>query len=198
MQLGLSGNEVLDYVYDEATNSLRVISVGGDIISSNGTIFTMLTPVTVVGIATENSMIGNGIGSNTLLANSLKVGDTIRMDFSHRLSSGNGQNSTVRIKLGSVTLVTNNANLTNGLNSNRFGGYVDFTVTAIGVNGKVKVVGQSTVVQNNTSVLVRDLDNVVETVIDTTKDNVVDFTYQFGAVNASNSIVSHQVLIRKL
>lgn len=173
------------------------ISLGGGS-GVSGILFNMSGTVTNSNTAAEISMIGGGLGDRTIKADSLKVGDTIRLDFSHRLSSGNGQSSTVRLKLGVVTIETNTATLPNGLSATKFGGYVDIMVTAIGTSGKVKVIGDSKVVQNNSAVLSRDLDNTTETTVNTTIDNVIDFTYQYLSANASNICVSHQMLLRKL
>ena len=79
------------------------------------------------------------MGTKTLGSSNLKVGRIIRTDFSNKLSSGNGQSSTVRVKLGNTTIVSNIQALPNGLNGNPFIGYIDLVVIQEGVNGLVRV-----------------------------------------------------------
>ena len=79
------------------------------------------------------------MGTKTLTTSNLKVGRIIRIDFSNKLSSGNGQSSTIRVKLGNTTIVSNTQPLPNGLNGNLFIGYIDLVVIAEEVNGLVRV-----------------------------------------------------------
>ena len=74
-----------------------------------------------------------------MTTSNLKVGRIIRIDFSNRLSTGNGQSSTIRVKWGSTEIVTNTQTLPKRFNGNLFIGYIDLVVIAEEVNGLVRV-----------------------------------------------------------
>lgn len=219
-----NGEEVLSQSYDEVEGAIRVITLGytklesdtlfvakkeGWDLSDNNysdqdkvkvdgvevTQYNQLGGVTISNKATEESLIGTGNGSNYITADQFKVGRIIRLEFSNILSSGNNQSSTVRIKLGNISLVTNLATLPNGLSSSLFLGTVDMIVLANGINGIVRVVGKSDVVNNQLSTLVRNLSSIGDIAINLSVGLDVDFTYQFTQANTSNVCISKKVLI---
>ena len=119
------------------------------------------------------------MGTKTLATSNLKVGRIIHIDFSNKLSSGNGQSSTLRVKLGSTEIVTNTQTLPNGLNGNLFIGCIDLVVIAEGINGLVRATGKSDVVNNQLNVLTRALESVGDISIDLSQPLDVDFTYSY-------------------
>ena len=158
-------------------------------------IFSMTGGVTLTNTIIETSMLDGGVGSKIIPANTLKVGDIIRVEFTCQLTCGTSQSSTIRIKLGNSTLVTSTAQLPNNLAANLFEGSVDILILSLGTNGTAKILGRSIVQQNNLAGLIRDLNNVALTQINTEIDNAVDFTYQWATASASNINVSHRALI---
>lgn len=161
-------------------------------------LFNMTGKVTIpVSDTTETSMLDGGVGSKTIRANSLRVGDIIQIDFAHALSSGTTQQSTVKIKFGDVTLVSNTSNLPNGLVNNSFNGTVRIIITEIGTTSKCRIVGQSTVIQGGLAALVRNYNVLNDITIDTTIDNDIDWTYKFNASNVNNTITSLFLDIKK-
>ena len=54
------------------------------------TLFSMTGGVTISNTANELSLLDGGVGTKTLATSNLKVGRIIHIDFSNKLSNGNG------------------------------------------------------------------------------------------------------------
>ena len=132
------------------------------------------------------------MGTKTLGSSNLKVGRIIRTDFSNKLSSGNGQSSTVRVKLGNTTIVSNIQALPNGLNGNPpLHWLYRFSCNP----RRSKWTGKSDVVNNQLNVLTRALESVGDISIDLSQPLDVDLTYQYGAVDVANVCISRKATI---
>ena len=102
------------------------------------------------------------------------------------IGTGIGQTSTIKLKLGNITIISNLAILPNSLNGSLFLGSMDIIVLASGINGIIRVVGKSDVVNNQLSALVRNLSSIGDIAMDLSIGLDVDLTYQFTEANTSN------------
>ena len=102
------------------------------------------------------------------------------------IGTGIGQTSTIKLKLGNITIISNLAILPNSLDGSLFLCSMDIIVLASGINGIIRVVGKSDVVNNQLSTLVRNLSSIGDIAMDLSIGLDVDLTYQFTEANTSN------------
>lgn len=165
--------------------SVRPIMSGG---------FTMITPVTVANTTTESTLIGAGLGSLTVAANSASVGQSSHSVMSGNLSITGSPTLTIRLKGGPsgtttlatfpITLSTIGANSAWKLTS-------DYTVKAIGAAGTASLYINSTFIVFDTlnpPTYAHFELNI--TTYDSTVINTLSVTAQWSAASASNTITS--------
>lgn len=171
---------------------------GGSGLGKSEKLFVMTGGVTLTNSTVETSMLDGGIGSNIIPANTLKIGDILEFYWFSRLTCGTSQQSYVRIKIGGVTLKEHLATLPNNLNANMFEGTVKIVILSEGVGGTCRISGSSEVLQNNLTGLKRDLGNTDIKPINTTIDNVFDFTYQWFTASIGNINTSYASNLLKI
>jgi hypothetical protein len=139
---------------------------------------------------TETSLFDGGVGSLVLPKNTLKVGDTVRMRLMGYLSCTNGDNATVKIKIGASELIAN----TSAYPATATGVFVeflfDFTVRSIGSAGTVMGQGRTGYQASPGfgTFTARGLTMTSAVAINTEIDNLIDLTYTFGTARVGNTI----------
>ena len=158
-------------------------------------IYKALAPV-VVTSTTESTLFSptyKGVG-RLIPANTLKVGDVIIFKNNGFFTTTTGATSSFRVKFGGTTLFTQNVTYAN----NRTNYYIELelitTIRAIGTTGVIIAQG-SAMIQNNSSygIEVNPLVTLVPITINTTVDNLLDLTFQWGttgqSITVSNAIL---------
>ena len=135
---------------------------------------------------TETTMIPTTIrGTKTIRTEQFEAGSTYKIFGYCQLTTGANQTGTIRVKIGSTTLVSESATLTSNLSSARAKFEIIVTITAIGASGKAGVSGDltifNTIPPNLGNVVGRAIATASDVTIDTTANRDIDVTYQFGA-----------------
>ena len=158
------------------------------------------TSTPIANTTVESSLVGPGVGTLTVPANSFKVGDSFTFKMCGRLSCAN--NETIHIRLKSNGIVIADAGIFQmKITTDKFFELVaDFTVTKIGAAGVAElfVNGQYSYNQNANSQL--DGTNfalISNTTFDTTITNSLTITAQWGLANIANSIQSQNFVLNK-
>ncbi|MBI3308224.1 MAG: hypothetical protein HYZ79_02495, partial [Candidatus Melainabacteria bacterium] len=152
-----------------------------DSIPASSTLFASTANVSIDGMSsTETSIIGSGVGSLTIGANTLSVGDTLRIKAAGQYNTdGAAGSGTIKLKFGGTTLITST---TQALPNQITGSWsIDCIVTirAIGASGTAQPRGLT--ILSTTSGTVSSIDmGVNSTTVDTTAANAVDLTWQWS------------------
>lgn len=159
------------------------------------------TPIT--NTIAETSLINGGVGTLSVPANGFKVGDSFRAIVAGVLNAGNNQEITIKVKAGnnsSIILVNSGAKSISNISNNVFSLNIDFTVRALGAAGTASIVTLGTFHYTKTSNGVTEgfaFNQVDSTNFDTTINNTLDITVQWGAASTSNSIFSDIFVLNK-
>jgi len=157
------------------------------------------TPIT--GTTTESTLINGGVGTLTVPANTFSVGDSFRGDFGGVLSTANNQTIRIRIKSGSTIFVDSGLQTINNVSNNVWSLSIDFTVRQLGAAGTASIVTLATFNYAKTvngTVEGFSFNSVNNTTFDTTINNTLDVTVQWGSANAGNSIYSDIFILNKI
>lgn len=167
-------------------------ATGPSTAGGSSTIFVGSTPVTVTASAETTLSQSTGTGSATIAANTLSVGQVIRIRFHGVFSTPLMAPSPVfRLKYGSTVLVSQTVGgLVGSLTNAGWDAEFYITVLSLGASGTVEVQGVMNVesVTGNTGVATHyALDNTAAITIDTTTGNAIALTIQIGATGSSFS-----------
>lgn len=179
-------------IYCDGTN---MVPGGGHADASGslagGLIFASTATATVANTTTEGSLIGGGVGVQTLPANTLTVGKSVRLQARGLLSTAAVPgNLTIAFKLGSTTVVTTGAFAVTGALTDLLW-ELDVLLTCRTVGGTGTVFAQG-MFRYLTAALGNlqgsELVATGTTTIDTTASQLVDSTADWATADASNSI----------
>ncbi len=151
----------------------------------------------------ETSLINGGVGTLSVPANGFQVGDSFRAVIAGVLNAANNQTITIKVKAGnnaSIILVNSGAKPISNIAADVFSLNIDFTVRALGAAGTASIVTLGTFHYTKTSNGVTEgfaFNQVDSTNFDTTIDNELDITVQWGAASTSNSIFSDIFVLNK-
>lgn len=155
----------------------------------------------VVNTTVETGLINGGVGVLFVPANNFRVGDSFVAKINGKISALNNEHLTIKIKAnediianpGPITLVS--------ASNNYYDLELHFTVRAIGPSGTAQLMTSGWFLYNKASNNVPErigFESLDATNFDTTIDNQLDITVQWGAASASNSIDSHLFNLYKI
>lgn len=177
-----------DFWYD-TTQKTFASMVNGATSYLSGVIFNQNSSVTVANSTTETSLLGTGLGSATLPANFATAGRSIRVRSYGYISNTATPSATLRIKVGSVTILTSTGSLPSGLSNALVEFDFTFRFATIGATGTIIGQGSTKITSGAfVSSVGRPLVMTAPVTIDTTVGNLLDVTYQWGTASASNTI----------
>lgn len=158
--------------------------------------FTQGASVTVASTAAETTLVSaTGIGGVELLKNGFVVGKTYRVTAYGYYSNTSTPTLTLKFKFGSTVVASTGAVTTAASASNRvFKFEALVTVRSLGASGTV--LGQCNLVDNASTITVTPV--TAATTIDTTTNQVVNVTAQWGASSASNTITLTNLVLEEL
>jgi hypothetical protein len=149
--------------------------------------------VIVSGTTIENTLIGSGVGFITIPENGFSVGDSFSASLSGFISCGNNETIRIRVKSGSVIFLDSSTQTQPSLNNDLWELFINFTIRQIGVAGNASIVSSGTfhtTKKNSTSVQGFSFSGLNNTTFDTTLNNTLDITVEWGSSNSNNKIYS--------
>lgn len=158
-------------------------------------LFTQSEAVTLANSTTETTLVGTGEGSLTIQKNSLAVGKTFKVVARGYYSNTGTPTLTIKLKAGSTVLLTSGAITTTTSASNRafvFNGLV--TVYSLGASGTVR--GQGEVSELGSAVT--GIASTSTVTVDSTANNTLNLTAQWGAASSSNTITITNLVVEEL
>jgi len=163
--------------------------------------FIQIDDVTIENTTAVTTIIGTGRpgDSLTLPANILTVGKTFLFRVRGYISAKNTHTSTITFKLGGTTIVSSTGTWGTDLTDVGFETDLVFTCRSIGATGTIIGQGRSLISAGAgvSTVAMRALTLTAPVNIDTTVDNVIDITYQWGTASADDSVTITNLYIRE-
>jgi hypothetical protein len=191
------------------TSSLQVtgsLSVLGNSYVNGGPVnygfFTQIENGPIVTATTDElNLIGAGIGTLSVPANRFAVGDSFHAKLLGHLSSANNQTLRIRVKSSNV-LLADTGFLSIDTTTNRHWELdIDFTIRSLGIAGVASIAsgGVFTYTRNSGGGTFEgtSFSDINNTTFDTTINNTLVITAQWGSVNASNIVYSEIFVLNK-
>lgn len=149
----------------------------------------------------ETTMINGGVGVLYVPSNNFRVGDSFIASMRGNISNLNNETIQIKIKANNNIIAdTGLITLVSTLN-NHYEISINFTVRKIGVSSVAKLMTTGSLIYNkssNNSPERIGFDSLNETTFDTTVDNMLDITAQWGSASTDNSIDTHTFNLYKI
>lgn len=169
---------------------------------SIGGLFAQTTAsIPVANTITESSLIGTGVGYLSVPANGFQIGDSFHAKLIGNISSANNNNIQIRIKSNGILLADTGIITLPNTTNRHWEINVYFTIQNIGGPGVASIAsgGIFSYVKNaSTAFEGANFNSVNNTTFDTTINNTLEITAQWGSANPSNSIYSQIFILNKM
>lgn len=155
----------------------------------------------VTGTIAESTLIGAGAGTLSVLANQFSVGDSFRADLGGVLSTANNETIRIRVKSGAVVLADTGTQTISNVSNNVWSLSINFTIRQTGAAGVASIVTLQTFNYAKTvngTIEGFSSNTVNSTTFDTTVNNTLDVTVQFGSTSGTNNIYSDIFVLNKI
>ena len=150
---------------------------------------------TVTNTTTETSLVGTGVGSMMIPANGFSAGDSFHGKIGGVISHQQGDEVTIRIKSNGLVLATTGAIELTASTSQGWEIELDFTIATIGATGTICTNGNFAYNRSNGSLEGFVFQDVVT--FDTTIDNALDITVEWGQAKTQDQIYSSNFVLYK-
>lgn len=155
---------------------------------------------TLVNTLVETSILGTGLGTLSVPANSFQVGDTFHLKICGNLNAQNNAKLTIRLHSNGIDIGTTGLLTLVATTNQPWELQADFTIRAVGVAGVGVLLTNGTFnYKGNASSSFEGINfyNLDTTTFDTTIANTLDVVAQWGTASLSNSINTYQVILTK-
>jgi hypothetical protein len=196
----LTGPELFAIVQDGVTKQTTLDSITYAPGSNYGLFAQTANSTPVTATITESTLINGGVGTLSVPANGFNIGDSFRAIFGGVLNTGNNQTIRIRVKSGAVIFLDSGIQSITGIENDIFNLHIDFTIRALGTAGVASIVALGAfnyVKTANGEVQGFGFNTVNNTTFDTTINNTLDVTVQWGSTSADNSIYSDVFVLNK-
>jgi hypothetical protein len=157
---------------------------------------------TVTNTTAETTIIGTGVGSLSVPANGFSVGDSFRAILGGVINAGNNETIRIKLKTGSVILLDSGVqNLGSAVIDDVWSLNVDFTIRQLGAAGVASIVSLGAfhyTKTNNATVQGFGFNVLNNTTFNTTVNNTLDITVQWGSASTGNNIYSDTFVLNKV
>lgn len=152
---------------------------------------------------TPGSLIGSGVGSLTVPANTFKVGDSFHLKMMGHLSCANNQGFTINVTSNGTTVLGTTGGLTLAACTNKHWELnMYFTIVSLGAagaGGRIMSGGSFSYTKNASDAFQgTNFTELNSTTFDTTISNTLTITGQWLGLNAANSVYSEICILNKL
>jgi len=190
----ISATDTILQAFGKLQNQLSKVNTGLYAQTASSTAITNTT--------TETTLLDGGVGTLTVPANTFKVGDSFTAVMGGHISSANNQTLHIRIKRNGTVLLADTGIMTiPTTTAKNWDLIVNFTVRKIGAAGVAEIASYGSFIFNKDSgndFEGKTFSAVNNTTFDTTINNTLDITAEWGAANASNSIYSDLFVLNKV
>lgn len=156
----------------------------------------------ITGTTVESTLIDGGEGTLSVPANGFQVGDSFRVAMCGVMDAINNETIQIRVKANSIILLDSNVQtLTSGIVADVWNLAIDFTIRKLGAAGTAEIVssGKFTYIKtSNGSLEGFGFNTVNSTTFDTTINNTLDITAQWGTNDVGNKIYSSSFILTKI
>lgn len=196
-------NPVVNFLQAKDAFIKNDLTVEGNIINNQlgKKIYALLVDSTNINQSIERSIFDNTSGVARILANSLKVGDSFDIVASGKIGNIAGESLLFNLYLGETgtTFVSNIlAIFPMSIATNKsYSLKVRFTVRSLGENGTYSLNGEFQNSIDGTAVPTSSTKSQILTNFDTTIDNVINITSQFGTQNPGNQLITEYLVVDK-
>ena len=157
------------------------------------------TPVT--NTTTESSLLDGGVGTLSVPANGFSVGDGYKLSMTGHISSKNNDTLRIKVKTGAVILADTGLITMPSATNKHWNLDVDFAIRATGVAGVASIAsgGKFFYTKNASNAFEGANFSVINSSsFDTTTNNTLAITAQWGAADPLNSIYSEIAILNKV
>ena len=196
----LDGTELFAIVQDGITKQATLSSVATSLTSNYGLFAQTANSTPVTATTTESTLINGGVGTLSVPANGFSIGDSFRAVFGGVLNAANNQTIRIRVKSGAIVFLDSGLQPITNITNDIFTLNIDFTIRALGGTGVASIASLGSfhyVKTSNGAVEGFGFNTVNNTTFDTTINNTLDVTVQWGSTNAGNSIYSDIFILNK-
>jgi len=177
--------------------------IGGSVIpTTNFGLFTQIENGTPVeNTITETSIVGVGIGTLSVPANTFKIGDTFHLKICGVLNSKNNQTLTIKLHANGIDIGTTGVIQLATTTARIWELSADFTIRNIGGLGVASLLTNGQFFyQKNASTTYEGVSflNLDTTTFDTEILNTLDVVAQWGFADPLNSIYTSQLVLNKV
>jgi hypothetical protein len=144
-------------------------------------------------VNTETSILGTGVGSKTIPANSVAAGRTIKIKVCGYKNAGSAQAITIKVKLGSTVICTTGSITPTVATNSYFEVVALLTFRTTGSSGLV--MGNAKFLETGTTTQTSSMDNISAIAVNTTGTLAIDVTAQWGSAATTNVINGKNVTI---
>ena len=156
------------------------------------------TPIT--NTVSELSLIGTGVGTLSVPANSFAVGDSFAVKMCGTLSCANNEDIVFRTDAGTIVLAESDVITLAMATAKHWELVIDFTVTKIGAAGTAEIFVNGQFVYNknaNTALDGVNFNYINNMTFDTTISNTLNITAQWATADLANSINTQNFTLTK-
>lgn len=188
-----------DALEDYLASILGNFSSTGALTNISHGLFAQILQSTAITSTGEASLLGSGVGTLLIPANTLSVGDSYHAKIGGVCHiSGGGSPTMYRIKVKSGTTILADSGIATGEWSSNlpFECEIDFTIRTVGATGSIQTNANFVYRRDSNERMVGVMIDDNEA-IDTTVDNTLGVTFEFTTFNTSNSIYSNNFTLVK-
>jgi len=186
---------------DQSTKNFRISQINSLTDTSKGLYAQTALSTPVVYASGEASLVGAGVGSLTVPANSFKVGDSFTAKMCGKLSCANNQQIHFRVRSNGVVIIDALAYTLSTSTNKYFDLILDFTIAKIGVAGTAELFANGVFTYNkNASNAIEGINFglISNTVFDTTVSNTLIITAEWVTSNIADTIQSQNFTLTKV
>lgn len=196
----LNGNELFAIVQGGITKYVPLSSIVTSLTSNYGLFNQTGSSTPVTNTTSELTLLDGGVGTLTVPANSFRKGDAFHVILTGKLSAANNNTLEIRIKSDSTILADTGLITMSGTTDKDWEMEVYFSINEIGTAGvaSISTGGSFNYTKDAGSALegkIFSVDN--STTFNTTINNTLEITAQWGSASPSNIIYSQICILNK-
>ena len=194
----IDSNNANKYTLRDSAGTDTILGGAGGVGTLFG-LYSQTSPGPTINTLTEQSIVGTGVGSLTVPANSFAVGDGYHAKIGGRLNATGGGTRTeiiIRVKTGATVLATTGVFDLDTATNQGWECELDFTVAAVGATGSIVTNGNFAYTKDGNRQVFGYIFQDNQT-INTTVSNTLDITVEFNNINAGDDIFSANFVLFK-